>query len=76
MIGAYVGGVAFLAIPMLCAWMLIDGFRKGGMLAKGHRYYRHSEPVWFWILAGTYGTIATVYVSLFSYMALNDYLRS
>ena len=73
---AYLGGAAFFAIPLLFGWLLVDGFRKGRMLAQGgHLYYRSISPVWFWILAGAYGSMVIGFVGLVGYVLFN-YLRS
>lgn len=69
------GVAAFLAIPILGGWLLVDGFRKGGMLARGHRYDRDTSPVWFWILAGAYASMVIGFFGLAGYV-LVDYLRS
>jgi hypothetical protein len=69
------GAAPFLAIPVLGVWLLVDGFRKGGMLAKGHRYDHNTSPVWFWILAGAYGSMVIGFFGLAGYV-LVDYLRS
>jgi hypothetical protein len=76
MIGAYIGVTAFLAVPIINACLLVDGFRKGGMLAQGKRYWRVEYPVQFWILAMMHAVLLTGYLGLFGYMALNDYLHS
>ena len=74
MIGAYIGLIAFLAIPLMCACALVDGFRKGGMRARGARYYRADDPIWFWTLTSIYSLVATVYLGLLAYMVMGDLL--
>jgi uncharacterized membrane protein len=72
---AYLGVAAFLAVPIIAACFLVDGFRKGGMLAKGKRYYRTVDPIQFWVLAGMNAALVIAYGGLLAYVGV-DYLTS
>jgi hypothetical protein len=56
--GAFVGGTAFVAIPLLIAWVLFVGLRTGRMpTAYGRSELRAETPAWFWLTGAAYAGI-------------------
>ena len=51
--GAFLGGTAFLMLPLMFGWALFVGLVTGRIPARGSET-RSVSPRWFWIVAATY----------------------
>jgi hypothetical protein len=56
-IGAEIGGISFLIIPQINAWLLFVGLLTGAIPQRGRRVSRAVHPIEFWITAACYGAV-------------------
>ena len=70
-LGTILGGVSFLFIPELMAWMLFVGLRTGFMPQRGAKVIRATQPVEFWVTAVAYAVIFVMFIGFLITVALD-----
>lgn len=60
-IGAFIGGTAFLLIPLIVGWFLIVGLVTGRIPTRGGSETRSASPTWFWIIAAMYAALLILF---------------
>jgi hypothetical protein len=51
---AFIGGTAFLMLPLIFGWFMFVGLVTGRIPARGGSETREISPTWFWAVAATY----------------------
>jgi len=60
---ALLGGIAFLFVPQIVAWLLFVGLTTGRMpSAYGHSELRAESRTWFWITALGYAALLVFFI--------------
>jgi hypothetical protein len=70
MIGVVIGGVSFVAIPLLLGWLLVTGLSRGRIRARFVSYSRADEPISFWTTAATYAGLIIFWVAIVAWAIL------
>jgi hypothetical protein len=60
--GAMIGGVSFLTIPQMLAWISFVGFRTGKLPQRGRVVTRADDPVEFWVMMAVQLASAMMFV--------------
>jgi hypothetical protein len=66
---AFVGGTAFLMLPLVFGWFLFVGLSTGRIPARGGSETRSVTPVWFWGVAATYAVFLVFFVCVIVFVA-------
>src|SRR4051812_30487408 len=65
-----IGGISFLTIPQLLAWISFVGLRTGKLPQRGRVVKRADEPVEFWLMMAIQGALAAVFVGALAMVAV------
>jgi len=66
-----IGCIVWLAVPSLCLWVIIYAVRTGQALARGGKYSREKEPIFFWLTMSAYAALLVFWLGMSAYIGFD-----